>query len=124
MRRVSLVFSGLLFVAVAAVGACGEPKVAAHIESTGKPQDTIVAGSTKTLTALVTDQNRDGMEGVEVVWTVLSGSGTISSTQSTTGGDGTTSVTFTAPVTQGEMTSVSSGILILGAASSHSVVVK
>jgi hypothetical protein len=124
MRKGSLVFGGLLFAAVVAVGACGEPKVAAHIQSTGKSQDTIVAGSTKTLTALVTDQNHDGMEGVEVLWTVLLGSGTISSTQSSTDGDGMTSVTFTAPSTQGEMTSVSSGIRILGSASSHSVVVK
>jgi Bacterial Ig-like domain (group 1) len=124
MRRSSLRWSGLLFAAVVAAEACGEPKVATHIESTGKSQDTIVAGSTKTLTALVTDQNHDGMEGVEVIWTVLLGSGTISSTRSTTGGDGTASVTFTAPVTQGEMTSVSSGIFILGSASSHSVVVK
>jgi hypothetical protein len=124
MRKSSLGWTSLLFAAVVAAEACGEPKVAAHIESTGKSQDTIVAGSTKTLTALVTDQNHDGMEGVEVVWTVLGGSGTISSTQSSTGGDGTTSVTFTAPATQGEMTSVSSGIRILGSASSHSVVVK
>ena len=124
MRRGSLVFGGLLVAAVVAVSACGEPKVAAHITSAGKSQDTIVAGSTKTLMAVVTDQNHDGMEGVDVIWTVLSGSGTISATRTTTGDDGTTSVTFTAPATVGEKTSVSSGVLLLGSASSHSIVVK
>ena len=124
MRRTSLTLGGLLFATVVAAGACTEPKVAAHIESTGKTTDSIAAGTTKTLTAVVTDQNHDGMEGVDVLWSVLSGSGTISSTRSTTGGDGTASVTFTAPSTSGETTYVTSGIAMLGAASSFTIVVK
>jgi hypothetical protein len=78
----------------------------------------------RTLTAVVTDQNWDGMEGVDVVWKVLSGTGTISSTQSTTGSDGIASITYTAPATPGDVTVVTSGITVLGSASSHTIVVK
>lgn len=124
MRRGSLVFAGLLSAVAVAVNACGEPKVAAHIESTGKKLDSIPAGATKTLTAFVSDQNHDGMEGVEVAWTVLGGSGTLSSARSTTGGDGTASVTFTAPNVPGESNFVSAGVVMLGAAGSFTIVVK
>jgi hypothetical protein len=125
MRRKSLGFAGLVFAAVVGVNACSEPKVATHIESVGtKVVDSVNASGTRTLTAKVTDQNHDGMEGVEVLWRVLNGSGTISATQTTTSGDGTTSVTFTAPATSGAITSVSSGIAILGSSSSYTMIVK
>ena len=124
MRKRSLGLAGLLIAAVVVANACSEPSVSTHIESTGKAVDTIAAGATKTLTALVTNQNQDGMEGVDVIWTVLSGSGTISSTKSTTGGNGVASMTFTAPATSGESTTVAAGVTILGAASSFTIVVK
>ena len=123
MRRKSLVLAGLVSAAVLAVNACSEPKVAVHIESTGKSIDTVAAGAVRTLTAVVTDQNHKGMEGVEVFWKVLSGAGTISTTTTSTGGDGTTSVTFTAPGAVGQ-TSVASGIAVLGSASTYTIVVK
>jgi len=125
MRGKSLGLAGLLFAAVVTINACSEPKVATRIESVGAlTVDSLAPGASRTLTAKVTDQNHDGMEGVEVIWRVISGSGTISATQTTTGGDGTTSVTFTAPATQGELTSVASGIAILGSASSFTIIVK
>jgi hypothetical protein len=125
MRGRSLGLAGLLFAAAVMINACSEPKVASHIESVGAPVvDSLAAGATRTLTARVTDQNHHGMEGVEVIWRVVSGSGTISSTQTSTSGDGTTSVIFTAPATQGELTSVASGIAILGSASSFTIIVK
>jgi hypothetical protein len=124
MRRKSLVLAGLLFAAVVAVNACSEPKVVAHIESTGKKLDSVPAGATRTLTAVVTDQNWHGMEGVDVNWSVLAGAGTIASTHSTTGSDGTASMTYTAPATSGDLTVVTSGIAILGSASSFTIVVK
>ena len=124
MHRRSLVFAGLLFAAVVAVNACSEPKVATHIESTGKTLDSVPAGAVRTLSVVVTDQNWDGMEGVDIEWKILTGAGTISSTTSTTGSDGTSSVTYTAPATQGDKTVVASGIAVLGAASSHTIVVK
>lgn len=124
MRRKSLVVAGLLFAVIGAVSACSEPSVSVHIESTGKTNDTVAAGATRTLTALVTDQNHKGMSGVPVEWRVLTGSGAISSTSTTTADDGTTSVTFTAPATSGELTAVASGVKILGSSSSFTVVVK
>jgi len=125
MRRKSLGLAGLLFATVVGISACSEPKVATHIESLNTTVlDSSVAGATRTLTAMVTDQNHKAMEGVDVIWRVISGTGTISATNTTTGGDGTTSVTFTAPMTSGEITSVTSGIGILGSSSSYSIVVK
>lgn len=125
MRRKLLGFSALLFAAVVGMSACSEPRVAAHIESLGNTSlDSVGAGTTRTLRAMVTDQNHDGIEGVTVNWHVLLGTGTISATESTTSGDGTTSVTFTAPATSGVITTVTSGVERIGAASSHSMIVK
>ena len=124
MRRKSLAVAGLLLAAVVGVNACSEPSLATHIESTGRSNDTVPPGAVRTLRAVVTDQNWHAKEGVDVLWTVISGAGTISSTKTTTGGDGTASVTLTAPATIDDKTQVAAGIAHLGSASSFTVVVK
>jgi|SRR3954471_10624793 hypothetical protein len=124
MRRRSVVLGGLLFATAAIAAACSEPSVPVHIESVGTKLDSVAPGSVRTFTAMVQNQNHDGMEGVDVVWTLLSGEGTLSTARTSTGKDGLTSVTFTAPATAG-ITSVSTaGIEHLGSAVQFMVVTK
>lgn len=53
------------------------------------------------LTVSVVDQNGDPAEGVTINWSIRSGSGTLSATETSTDDDGQTSITFTAGSTTG-----------------------
>ena len=115
MRRKSVALGGLLFATAAVAAACSEPSVPVHIEAVGTKLDSVAPGSVRTLTAVVQNQNRDGMEGVDVEWTLLTGTGTLSTTTTTTGKNGLTSATFTAPAATGTSV-VTAGVEHLGSA--------
>ena len=76
----------------------GDQKVAANIDNPiGGAQ--VVAPNAQAalpLTVEVWDHEKEPMEDVTVVWSIKSGGGTISATETKTDGDGRTSVTFTA----------------------------
>ena len=124
MRGKSII-GGLLFAAAVGIGACTEPKVPVRIESSGPVLDSVSGGAVRTLTAIASDQNKKPMEGVQIIWNITDGSngGTLSTTTTTTNGDGMASVTVTAPAAPGTA-KVAAAIPNLWGAVSYTIVVK
>jgi hypothetical protein len=90
-----------------------------------KGEQTIAPNATAPvpLTVSVRDQNGDPAEGVTITWTIRSGSGTLSATETSTNDDGETSITFTAGSTVGT-TVVNAIEPVLGAAVGFTFIVQ
>jgi hypothetical protein len=77
----------------------------------------------KPLVVTVRDQDNNPMENVSVQWVIKSGSGTLSTTESTTNSDGQASVMYTAGPSTGN-TSILAEVPVLGASVVFVVAVK
>ena len=87
----------------------GDAQQAKTLETLGQP-----------LVVRVDDASGSPVSGATVNWTVSSGSGTVSSASTTTGGDGRTSVTFTGGATLGTNT-VSAAVTGVAASASFTI---
>ena len=78
------------------------PTVAPDRERTSKAEQTVAPSTTVTpLSVTVRDQEGEPMENVTIVWSIKSGSGTLSATTTETNDDGDASISFTAPASAG-----------------------
>lgn len=109
---------------IAGLSACTEP-MAAHLAGTAGGTQTVAMGAQAPtpLTVTVRDYYGEPVEGVEISWKIQSGSGSLSSATTTTGDDGTTSVTYTAGTTTGR-TSIAASQPLLGSAVNFTMIVQ
>jgi hypothetical protein len=116
------ILAGLSLLGV--LNACTEPK-ANYLANTAGGSQTVAPGAQAAipLTVTVQDFDHNPVEGVEIVWMVKSGAGTLSSTTSTTNGDGVSSVTYTAGSTTGK-TIVTATVPLLGASVTYTMTVE
>jgi hypothetical protein len=79
------------------------PTIAAELRRTSKGEQVVAPNATATtpLTVTVRDQDGNPKENVAIVWSIKSGSGTLSAVQTETNGDGETSINFTAGASTG-----------------------
>jgi hypothetical protein len=79
------------------------PTVPAELRRTSKGEQIVAPNGTAAipLTVTVRDQDGDAKENVTIVWTIKSGSGSLSAEQTETNGDGVASVSFTAGASTG-----------------------
>lgn len=84
-------------------GCFTEPTVPAQLARTSKGEQTVAPNATAAtpLTVVVRDQDGDPLENVNIVWSIKSGSGTLSATETETDGDGETSISYTAGASAG-----------------------
>jgi hypothetical protein len=82
------------------------PDIPAFLSNTSGSNQVVAPNSPapKPLTVTVRDQNREPMENVTVKWWIKAGSGTLSAAETTTDGDGQTSVSYTAGASTGGTT--------------------
>ena len=79
------------------------PTTVAEIVRTSPAVDSVAVNATVAtpLTVVIRDQDGEPKENVQVMWTIKSGSGTLSAATTETDGDGETSVTYTAGASTG-----------------------
>jgi hypothetical protein len=98
--------------------------VAAALGRASAGVQTIAPNASSTpLTVTVSDQEGDSKENVPIVWSIRSGSGALSATQTDTNDDGESSVTFTAGASQGTAIVVATQPT-LGTSVSFTIIVK
>ena len=86
-----------------ALSGCTSPTIPAELRRTSAGEHTVAPNATVAtpLTVTVRDQDGDPKENATIVWSIDSGSGTLSATETETNDDGQTSVTFTAGAATG-----------------------
>jgi hypothetical protein len=101
------------------------PKVPAYLANTSGSNQTVApnAAVPQPLTVTVRDQDGNKMDDVTVEWSIKSGGGTLSATETSTNGDGQASVSFTAGATTGN-TTILAQVPALGAAVAFVVTVQ
>ncbi len=98
----------LFIMAMSALGACGDT-TAAHVASTvsaaGGNNQTVTANAAASSPLVVTvfDQNGTALSGVTVSWSIVTGTGSLSSATSTSDTSGQASVEFTAGADTGDV---------------------
>ena len=92
------------------------PDIPAYLANTSGSNQTVApnAPAAKPLTVTVKDQDGNVLENVTVQWSIKSGSGTLSATETTTDGDGQASVNYTAGASTGS-TVILAEVPVLGA---------
>jgi hypothetical protein len=107
-RRANAVWRRSLFVvAMSTLGACGDT-TASRVPSlvtaaAGNNQTVATNAASLPLAVAVLDQNGTAMAGVMVSWSIVSGTGSLSSATSTTTDAGQASVEFTAGAASGDV---------------------
>ena len=109
---------------IGALSACTEPTPVYLANTAGGTQTVAVGAQAPTpLTVTVQDYNKDPKEGVEIIWWIKSGAGSISATSTTTNDDGVSSVTYTAGATAGT-TVITASVPALGASVTYTMIVQ
>ena len=101
------------------------PDIPAYLANTSGSLQTVApnAQAAQPLTVTVKDQDGNKLENVTVVWSIKSGAGTLSATETSTNDDGQTSVSYTAGASTGSTTIIAE-VPTLGAAVAFVLTVK
>jgi len=101
------------------------PDIAAYLANTSGGNQTVApnASASQPLTVTVRDQDRNPLENVTVQWSIKTGNGTLSTTESSTNGDGVATNSYTAGASTGN-TLVIAEVPELGAAVTFTMIVK
>jgi hypothetical protein len=101
------------------------PDIPAYLSNTSGANQTVApnAQTAQPLTVTVRDQDGNKMDNVTVEWSIKTGSGTLSASETSTNGDGQASVLYTAGPSTGNTTIIAQ-VPTLGAAVAFIVTVK